>query len=268
MIGSVIVAIVAAVALAAPLIAREEITTVNITARLQPPFWLANGRDGSVFGTDQLGRDVLTRLVYGARISLTVALFSVVCSTLIGVVIGLVSGYYGGFVDALAMRLVDVFLAFPGIIFTIVVIGFLGPSERNIILVLAITQWTIYARTVRGVVLSLKFREFIEAARASGARDLRIILHHVLPNCVTPIGVLASLQVATMILLESALSFLGLGVQPPTPSWGIMISDGRQYLDSAWWISTVPGVAIVVTVLGVKFLSDGISSVLDPRGRR
>jgi peptide/nickel transport system permease protein len=268
LIGTVIVLTVVIAAVFAPVIGREDLNSVNLTARLKPPFWLDGGQPGSLLGTDQLGRDIFTRLVHGARISLTVALVSVVCSAMIGVLIGVASGYYGGFVDALLMRFVDVFLAFPGIILTIVILSFLGASVRNIILVLAVTQWVGYARMVRGIALSLKHREFIESARASGARSARIILRHLLPNCMTPIGVLASLQVAGMILLESALSFLGLGVQPPTPSWGIMISEGRQYLDTAWWISTMPGIAIVITVLGVKFFSDGVAAVLDPRTRR
>jgi peptide/nickel transport system permease protein len=268
MLGTAIVLTVVVAAIFAPIIGREDIKSVNLTARLKPPFWMHDGQPGSLLGTDQLGRDIFTRLVHGARISLTVALVSVVCSAVIGVLIGVVAGYYGGLIDALLMRVVDVFLAFPGIILTIVILSFLGATIRNIILVLAVTQWVGYARMVRGIALSLKQREFIESARASGARNARIILRHLLPNCMTPIGVLASLQVAGMILLESALSFLGLGVQPPTPSWGIMISEGRQYLDTAWWISTMPGIAIVITVLGVKFFSDGVAGVLDPRTRR
>jgi peptide/nickel transport system permease protein len=268
LIGATILLIVVVSAILAPVIGREGIRDVNLTARLKPPFWLHNGRSGSLLGTDQLGRDIFTRLVYGARISLTVAIVSVICSTTIGVLIGVVAGFYGGLIDALLMRIVDVFLAFPGIILTIVILSFLGANIRNIILVLAVTQWVGYARMVRGIALSLKEREFIESARASGARNMRIILRHLLPNCMTPIGVLASLQVAGMILLESALSFLGLGVQPPTPSWGIMVSEGRQYLDTAWWISTMPGIAIIVTVLGVKFFSDGVAAILDPRTRR
>lgn len=268
LVGAAIIVVVVLTALCAPLLAREEIRAVDITARLKGPFWLNGGEPGSLLGTDQLGRDVFTRLVVGARISLTVAFFSVLFSGLIGILVGLVSGYYGGLVDTIVMRAVDLFLAFPAIILTIVILSFLGASVRNMILVLAITQWVIYARTVRGVVLSLRHREFIESVRAAGARDSRIIFRHLLPNCATPIGVLASLQVATMILLESALSFLGLGVRPPTPSWGIMVAEGREYLDSAWWISTLPGVAIVVTMVGVKFFSDGLAAILDPRGRK
>lgn len=268
LVGAAIILVVVLAALGAPLLAQEEIRAVNITARLKGPFWLAGGEPGSLLGTDQLGRDIFTRLVTGARISLTVALFSVLFSGMIGILIGLVSGYYGGLIDTVVMRGVDLFLAFPAIILTIVIMSFLGASVRNMILVLALTQWVIYARTVRGVVLSLRHRDFVESVRAAGAHDARIIFRHLLPNCATPIFVLASLQVATMILLESALSFLGLGVHPPTPSWGIMVAEGREYLDTAWWISTFPGVAIVVTMVGVKFFSDGLASILDPRGRK
>ena len=268
LVGSLIVGTIAFAAIAAPLLARESISSVNLMARLKPPFWLSGGQPGSLFGTDQLGRDIFTRLLYGARTSLTVALLSVGFTSLIGVTVGTCAGFFGGVVDSILMRMVDLFLAFPGIIVTVVVLSFLGSGIRNIILVLAVTQWVVYARLVRGLTLSLKQREFIESARASGSTNTRIITRHILPNCITPIGVLASLQVASMILLEASLSFLGFGVQPPTASWGVMVADGRQYLDNAWWISTVPGVAIVVTVLGTKLLSDGLASALDPRSRR
>jgi peptide/nickel transport system permease protein len=193
---------------------------------------------------------------------------SVFFTALIGVLVGMFSGYFGGFADTLLMRFVDLFLAFPGIVLTIIVLSVLGSGVRNIILVLAVTQWVGYARLTRGLTLSLRQREFIESARASGAGNVRIIMRHIMPNCLTPIGVLASLQIAGMILIEASLSFLGFGVQPPTPSWGIMVAEGRQYLDTAWWISTIPGITIVITVLGIKFLSDGLSSAFDPRTRR
>ncbi|MGD9713007.1 MAG: ABC transporter permease [Thermomicrobiales bacterium] len=268
LIGSIIATSVILVALFAPWLAKEELTAANLTSRLMPPFWLEGGLEGSLLGTDQLGRDLFTRIIYGARTSLTVAFVSVFFTAIIGVLIGTFSGYFGGMIDTLLMRFVDLFLAFPGIILTIIVLSVLGSGVRNIILVLAVTQWVGYARLTRGMTLSLKHREFIESARASGAGSTRIILRHILPNCMTPIGVLASLQVAGMILIEASLSFLGFGVQPPTPSWGIMVAEGRQYLDTAWWISTIPGITIVITVLGIKFLSDGLSSALDPRTRR
>jgi peptide/nickel transport system permease protein len=266
--GSLIVGLVVLAAILAPVLAKEPLSAANLTARLKPPFWLDDGLPGSLLGTDQLGRDIFTRIVYGARTSLTVAFISVFFTALIGVLVGTFAGYFGGIADTALMRLVDLFLAFPGIILTIVVLSFLGSGMRNIILVLALTQWVGYARLTRGLTLSLRQREFIESARASGARDTRVILRHIMPNCMTPIGVLASLQVAGMILIEASLSFLGFGVQPPTPSWGIMVAEGRQYLDTAWWISTIPGITIVITVLGIKFLSDGLASALDPRTRR
>ncbi len=268
LVGSIIVSIVILAAIFAPLIAREPLSTANLMARLKPPMWMDDGHPGALMGTDQLGRDVFTRIVYGARTSLSVALISVFFTAIIGVLVGMYSGFFGGIVDSLLMRFVDLFLAFPGIILTIVVLSFLGSGIRNIIIVLALTGWVGYARLTRGLTLSLRQREFIESARASGATSGRIILRHILPNCMTPIGVLASLQVAGMILIEASLSFLGFGVQPPTPSWGIMVAEGRQYLDTAWWISTLPGLTIVITVLGIKFLSDGLAAALDPRSRK
>jgi peptide/nickel transport system permease protein len=268
LVGAVIVAVIVLAAILAPWISRESLTSTNLTARLKAPFWLEGGHPGAVFGTDQLGRDIFTRTVHGARTSLTVAFVSVFFTATLGVLVGVFAGYFGGVIDTALMRLVDLFLAFPGIILTIVVLSFLGSGMRNIILVLVVTQWVGYARLTRGLALSLRQREFVESARASGATSTRIVFRHVLPNCLTPVGVLASLQIASIILLEASLSFLGFGVQPPTPSWGIMVAEGRQYLDTAWWIATIPGITIVVTVVGIKFFSDGISAVLDPRTRR
>ena len=265
--GVVLLVLILIGALFALPVTAKDLQAVYIGDRLQAPFWLPQGHPGSILGTDQLGRDVLTRLLYGARISLTIGVLATVLSAVIGVILGLLAGYYGGAVDAVIMRITDVFLAFPGIILSIIAISVLGAGVQNLVIVLAITSWEIYARTVRGVILSLRRRDFVIAALSVGASDARILVRHLLVNSMTPIFIIASLQVASMILTESALSFLGLGIQPPTPSWGKMVAEGREYLDSAWWISTFPGIAIVLTVLGVKFTSDGLADMLDPRSR-
>ena len=265
LIGLLIVLLNIVVAILAPVLGPHDPLDQDITRRLQPPAWLAGGSVEYLLGTDQLGRDVLTRIIHGSRISLLIGFLSVAVSLPIGVGLGLLGGYFRGRLDDAVMRLADVQLAFPFILLAITIAGVLGPSPRNVILILAVGGWVAYARVTRGQVLGLREKEFVEAARALGMRHGRILVAHILPNILTPIIVLATFAVAQMILLESSLSFLGLGVQPPTPSWGGMLNDGRAYITIAWWLTTFPGATIMLTVLGINFMGDWLRDLFDPR---
>ncbi len=263
--GLGVVSIVLMAAIFAPWLTPFDPIEQEINQRLKEPGWqTAEGRVHAL-GTDHLGRDILARVIFGSRIALVVGLSAVLISGVLGMAIGLVSGYFGGKVDDFFMRLADVQLAFPFILLAIAVIGVLGPSLRNIIIVIGVSSWVVYARVVRGEVLSIREREFVQAAIALGSRDGRVLVRHVLPNAFTPWLVVATLDMARVIVIESALSFLGLGVQPPTPTWGGMLADGRVYLSTAWWLATFPGLAILVTVLGINLLGDGLRDTLDPR---
>jgi peptide/nickel transport system permease protein len=221
-----------------------------------------------LLGTDELGRDVLTRLLFGARISLKVGFVAVGIAVATGTVVGLVAGYYGGWLDSLLMRLVDIMLCFPTFFLILAVIAMLEPSIWYIMIVIGLTGWMGVARLVRAEVLSLREREFVMAARGLGASDIRIIFRHILPNALSPVLVSATLGVAGAILTESALSFLGIGVQPPTPSWGNILTSGKDYIEFAWWLSLFPGLAILVTVLSYNLVGEGIRDALDPRLNR
>jgi peptide/nickel transport system permease protein len=256
--GGTIVVCMFALALLAPLVARDP-GAIDIARRLQSPTW------AFPLGTDDLGRDVLARIFYGARISLLVGFVAVGISTLIGILLGALAGYYGRWIDALIMRFVDIMLCFPSFFLILAVIAFLEPSIWNIMIIIGLTSWMGVARLVRAEFLSLRERDFVLAARALGARDSRIIFRHILPNAMSPVLVSATLGVAGAILTESALSFLGIGVQPPTPSWGNMLITGKQTLGTAWWLSAFPGLAILITVLGYNLLGEGIRDALDPR---
>ncbi|CAN5451303.1 ABC transporter permease [soil metagenome] len=259
LIGLGLVVLLAVLALAAPLLAPHDPTAVDAMRRLEGPS-LAHP-----LGTDHLGRDLLSRLLYGSRWSLgTVALAATLILS-IGVAVGAVAGYYGGWIDALLMRVVDVLLAFPGLLLALAVAGTLGPGIENVMIGLVSVWWASYARIVRGMVLALRERPFIEAARALGFRDARIIARHVLPNVLPPVIVLATLEMGELILAIAALNFLGLGAQPPTPEWGAMINDGRPFLLSAPQLMIYPGVAISVAVIAFNLLGDGLRDVLDPR---
>ena len=263
--GFVVVGIVLLAAAFAPLIAPFDPLAQDLGQRLREPGWQdAQGRLHPL-GTDHLGRDILARVIHGSRVALLVGLAAVLISGLLGMAIGLVSGYFGGRVDDFFMRLADIQLAFPFILLAIAVIGVLGPSLQNIIIVIGVSSWVVYARVVRGEVLSIRERDFVQAAIALGSRDGRILVRHVLPNAFPPWLVVATLDMARVIVIESALSFLGLGVQPPTPTWGGMLADGRVYLSTAWWLATFPGLAILVTVLGINLFGDGLRDTLDPR---
>ena len=265
LVGLVVVLTVATSALLASQIAPFNPVAQEITNRLKPPGWI--GADGRmrVLGTDHLGRDILSRLIFGARISIVIGLSAVLLAGTLGTLLGLIAGYEGGRIDDLCMRLTDTMLAMPFILLALAVIAVLGPSLFNIIMVLGVTSWVSYARVVRAEVLTLRTREFVAAAQALGGGGLRIVGRHLLPNVLTPVIVMATLEVARMIILESALSFLGLGVQPPTPTWGGMLADGRAYLSTAWWLATFPGLCIMLSVLGINLLGDWLRDVLDPR---
>ena len=250
-------------ALLSPLIFPDQGTRMDLAARLVPPLtqW------AHPMGTDPLGRDVLERVLLGGRISLFVGFVSVAGSVVVGVAVGLIAGFYRGFWDMFLMRCVDVQLALPFILIALTFISILGGGIGNIILFMILSQWVQYARLVRGLVLSLREREFVQAARAFGVRDVSMIRHHILPNVLGPVVILMTLNVAENILLESSLTFLGLGVDPQTPSWGGMLADGRTYLQTAWWVSVIPGLAIMLTVLGLNLLGDWLRDRLDPLGR-
>ena len=237
----------------------------DLLARLQPPAWIDGGDWSRVLGTDHLGRDLLSRLIVGARISLFVAVVSVLISGTLGVAIGLVAGYFGGRFDAILMRLADMQLAIPFILLAIIIIGIFGPSLPNIIGVLVVTNWVAYARVIRSEVITIKERQFVEAARALGQNDGKIVVLHILPNAFNAILVVATLDIGRMIFFESALSFLGLGLPPPVVSWGGMLSDGKLYMASAWWLATFPGIIISLAILSVNLLGDWLRDVLDPR---
>ncbi|HEV7663768.1 MAG TPA: nickel transporter permease [Chloroflexota bacterium] len=259
--GLVVIAALVFAAAFAPLLTPYDPYAVALEARLQPP------GGAHLLGTDELGRDILARLLFGARVSLWVGLVTVTLAATIGVSGGLLAGYLGGLWDAVIMRLVDVFLAFPVIILAISIVAVRGPGLNNVLIALALVYWTNYARVARSVVLTLREEEYTWAARTLGAGPVRIMVHHLLPNAVAPLVVLASLGMGNAILAEAALSFLGLGIQPPEASWGSMLNYGMQFLRDASFLTTLPGLAIFVTVLGFNLLGDGLRDALDPRLR-
>jgi peptide/nickel transport system permease protein len=262
--GSTILLVLIVGAIAAPVLAPHNPQKTNLRLRNVPPAWEAKGSTDYLLGTDPVGRDMLSRIIYGARVSLSVGIVVTLLAAALGVVIGLLAGYYGGAVDEVLMRIADLFLVFPFILLAVTIIAVLGAGIRNLIITLVITGWVQYARLVRGQVLSLKGVQYVEAARVAGAVDSRIIGRHILPNLLASVVVLGTLQMAFVLLTEAALSFLGLGVNPSTPTWGMMINDGRNYIYNAWWVITFPGIAILLTVLAINMLGDWLRDVLDP----
>jgi peptide/nickel transport system permease protein len=252
-----------AAALLAPLLAPYDPNAQDITSRLQPP--LSNGH---LLGTDLLGRDVLSQMIYGSRVSLLIGFTAVVLAGLVGIAVGLVSGYFGGRVDTVFMRIVDAWLAFPFLLLAIAIVAILGPGLRNLVIALVVTGWVIYARLVRGEALSLREREFVLSSRALGVSRIGIMIGHILPNVLAPVLVVATLELGVVIVTEASLSFLGLGVEASRPTWGRMLADGRAYITVAWWLATLPGLAIFVVVLAVNVLGDALRDALDPRFQR
>jgi len=265
MLGGAFLALLVLVSLAAPLIAPQNPKKVDVRLRLKPPAWAEGGSASHLLGTDALGRDVLSRLMYGGRVSIVVGLSSVVISGAIGVVLGLVSGFFGGKLDDLISGFSEIQLAFPFILLAITIMAVIGPGLLNIILVLGVSRWVAYGRVVRGQVISIREREFIEAARALGYPLHRVLFMQVLPNALSPLIVIATFAVAGNIISESSLSFLGLGVPPSVVTWGGMLSEGREYLRGAWWMATFPGFAIMATVLSINLLGDWLRDYMDPR---
>ncbi|MBC7082351.1 MAG: ABC transporter permease [Firmicutes bacterium] len=260
--GGVLVLALAIVALAAPLLAPYDPLAPSLEDRLSPPsaaHWL---------GTDDLGRDILSRIIFGARVSLQVGILAVALALVAGTFLGIIAGYYGGFLDNLIMRIMDVMLAFPSVLLAIAIVAIMGPSLGNAMIAIGIVSIPVYARIVRSSTLQVKASEYVEAARALGGSDVRIIFRHVLPNCMAPLIVQASLGIATAILDAAGLSFLGLGAQPPTPEWGAMLSGGRAFLRIAPWVTAFPGIAIVLLVMGFNMFGDGLRDALDPRLKR
>jgi len=263
--GLIVIGLVVFAAIFAPMITTYNPISTALAIRLTPPFPFEGYLPEHMFGTDALGRDIWSRLVYGARVSLLVGTVSVAISGTLGVTLGLMTGFFGGWFDDVLMRIADIQLAFPFILLMLAVLAVVGPGLRNLILVLGITGWVTYARLVRGQVFSLREKEFIESARAMGAGNQRIIFKHLLPNVLGPVIVVASFAVASTIIAEATLSFLGLGVKPTTPTRGMMLSEGREYVRNAPWLTTLPGLAIAITVLGINLLGDWLRDVLDPR---
>ena len=257
--GGIVIALLFAVAAVPSLVTDRDPNRIDILRILAPP------SAEHPLGTDELGRDVLSRMVHGGRISLEVGFVATGIATAIGLVVGLIAGFYGRWVDGVLMRFVDIMLCFPSFFLILAVIAFLGPSIINIMVVIGLTHWMGAARLIRAETLSLKERDFVAAARAQGAGNLRIIFRHILPNALAPVLVWATLGVAGAILVESSLSFLGIGVQPPTPSWGNILTAGKDNIEIAWWLSVYPGLAILVTVLGYYLLGEGIQDAADPR---
>jgi peptide/nickel transport system permease protein len=268
LLGLAVIGLSAVLAVLAPALAPADPARNDLLARLTPPAWMDGGRWDHPLGTDTLGRDVVSRLLYGARVSLVVGFSAVILAGALGVALGLVSGYYGGRLDDVLMRLGDVQLAFPALVLAIAVLAVVGSGLGNVVLVLGVTGWVTYARIARGETLSLRHREFVEGARALGARDTAILWRHVLPNVLPSITVVATFSVARTIIAEASLSFLGLGIPPPGPSWGAMLDEGRNYLTTGWWLALFPGLAILAVVLGINIVGDWLRDTLDPRLER
>lgn len=256
------------IALFAPFLAPHDPYTQDISKRFLPPVWEEKGTIEHLLGTDHVGRDVLSRLIYGARISLSVGLFSVAIAATFGIIFGLLAGYYMGMVDLVIGYFVDLMLSVPFVLLALALVATLGAGFLNVFIVLGVTSWPLYARVIRTEVLRIKSMEYVTAARALGMKDTRIILFEILPNLANTVIVIATIQTAVMIIEEAFLSFLGLGVQPPIPSWGVMLSEGRAHMLRMWWLATFPGIAISITAAGINLFGDGLRDFLDPMKRK
>ncbi|MHB1007594.1 MAG: ABC transporter permease [Chloroflexota bacterium] len=261
-VGTLVIFIL--VGILAPYLAPYSPIDVDLLNRLRPPAWEAGGNMTNILGTDQLGRDILSRVIHGARVSLLVMIVSIPVSGAIGVSLGMEAAYRGGWTEVLVMRLVDISLSLPTIILALMFAVVWGPSFTNLLVLIVLTLWAVYARTAHAETLSLKERDYVLAARAIGASDTRIILVHVLPGLLNTIVILATLQMARVVLIEASLSFLGVGIPPPTPAWGTMISDGRELVAIAWWVSTIPGIALSLVILSANLAGDWLRDFLDP----
>lgn len=263
--SAIVVLLFVLMAIFAPLIAPHDPYATDLFRRLQPPAWMEGGDWAYLLGCDALGRDILSRIIYGARISIFIGAAVILVATTIGIVAGLAAGYLRGWVDTVISRLVDILLGFPYLIFAIGLMAMMGPGLSNIILALAYKEWVIPCRVVRGETLVTRELEYVEAARALGASRWHIMRREILPNILSPVIVVATIRMAHVIILEASLSFLGLGVQPPTASWGAMVADGRAFILESWWVSTFPGVAILLLVLAINVASQGLRDAFDPR---
>lgn len=258
-VGLAIISVIVFVAIFAEWLSPHDYTTQNLTKGMLPPFWMEGSDPAYLLGTDRLGRDLLSRLMYGARVSTAVGVFSVLLGGAIGITLGMIAGYFGGGVDRLLTRLMDIQLSFPPVFLAIAIIAAMGQSLTKMIVVLGLVSWVQYARVSRGATLSLRNQEFMLAARAIGAGTGRMIWRHLLPSVLPPLAVIATVNMSAMILNEASLSFLGLGVQPPTPAWGSMVSEARSIMSIAWWNAVFPGLAIALFVIGGNLMGDGLS---------
>lgn len=267
MIGSILVILIVLMALLAPWIAPHDPVKSNLAMRLQPPDYFSKGWEGHILGTDALGQDILSRLMVGSRVSLYISFTVVIATAIIGTVLGIVAGYFGGIVDTIIMRFSDIQVSIPPMVLAVAVMAVLGNSTTNLILVLVFTRWVQYARVVRGNVMMIRNTEFVHASQVLGSSKVRIMFTQILPNVLTSLIIVMSQEFGRTILTESSLSFLGLGVPPPAPSWGVMISDGREYLATSPWVVIAPGAALAIACLAFNFLGDGVRDVLDPKNK-
>ena len=266
-VGMLMIAILIFMALAAPLLAPHDPTAQDLRARLKPPAWMEKGSWNHVLGTDHLGRDVLSRVIYGSRISIMIGTSVVLVAGTFGVVMGLFAGYRGGRTDNFIMRWIDTQVAFPGLLLALIILAVIGPSMTTVIIVLSLNGWMVYGRMTRSAVLSIRQTEYVEAAEIVGCSGYRVIFRHILPNLTSPLLTLAILEFARIVLAEAALSFLGLGIQPPATSWGLDVATGRDYIFRAWWLVTMPGIAISITVLAINLVASWMRLISDPQER-
>jgi peptide/nickel transport system permease protein len=267
-VGAVLIAALLLTAIFCPLLAPYDPYKQNIMNRLKPPIWIEGGTAKHLFGTDHLGRDILSRIMYGSRISLVVGVSAVILQVIIGVGLGLFAGYYGGKADSVISFMVNSMMGFPFILLAMSLVAVLGPSLQNIIIALGVTQWTVFTRVTRIETMKAREQEYVLAATSLAFSTRRILLRHILPNLIPSLVVIATVEVARAIIRESLLSFLGLGIQPPTPSWGSMLAEGRDYMLMQWWLAALPGAAIFISALGINLLGDAIRDVTDPHLRK